>query len=134
MKTACLIAAMALLVIPAAHAADCGNASTQMDLNACAAAAFKADDAVLNQLYRQIKARLSGNGTAQKQLLAAQRAWIAYRDAECSFAASGVEGGSAYPMVVTGCRDELTKRRIKDFKTYLSCQEGDLSCPVPSAH
>ncbi len=124
---------MVLLAMPAARAADCGNAGTQADLDACAATAFKADDATLNQLYKQIKTRLGDDAAKQKALATAQRAWIAYRDAECGFAASGVEGGSIYPMVVTDCQDELTKHRIQDFKAYLSCQEGDTSCPVPSA-
>jgi uncharacterized protein YecT (DUF1311 family) len=133
MKLICPIAAMVLIVMPAARAADCGNASTQMDMDVCAETAFKADDATLNQLYKQIKTRLGDAASQQKQLVAAQRAWVAFRDAECNFVASGVEGGSIYPMIVTDCRDELTKHRIQDFKTYLSCQEGDTSCPVPSA-
>jgi hypothetical protein len=36
-------------------------------------------------------------------------------------------------MLITTCRNELTQARIKNFNTYLSCEEGDMSCPVPPA-
>ncbi|MGE4481897.1 lysozyme inhibitor LprI family protein [Acidocella sp.] len=133
MRLSSLAAVLTLLALPAAHAADCSRADTQMELDACAAAAFKADDATLNQLYARIEARLGGDADKRKALVAAQRAWVAYRDAACKFAASGVEGGSIHPMIVTDCEDRLTKRRIQDFQAYLSCQEGDTACPVPQA-
>ena len=108
---------------------DCANAADQATLNACADASLKKADAELNALYRQITGRLDPEGRAH--LVAAQRAWIAFRDAECKFAASAVEGGSAYPMVHADCLASLTEARIADFKAYLACGEGDLSCPVP---
>jgi hypothetical protein len=36
-------------------------------------------------------------------------------------------------MIFSLCRDSLTQARSKDFESYLHCQEGDLSCPVPAA-
>ena len=56
-----------------------------------------------------------------------------FRDAECGFAASGVAGGSAEPMVTAQCLARLTQSRNADFKAYLACPEGDLSCPLPPA-
>lgn len=93
---------------------------------------FKSADAELNTLYKQITARLSEDGDTLHLLTVAQRAWIAFRDAECAFAASGVEGGSAYPEILADCKAQLTLKRIEDFKTYLACEEGDLACPVPA--
>jgi len=92
---------------------------------------FKSADSELNRLYKQITTRLSGDESTLHLLTVAQRAWIAFRDAECAFAASGVEGGSAYPGIVANCMAELTLKRIADFNTYLACEEGDLACPVP---
>ena len=60
-----------------------------------------------------------------------QRAWIAFRDAECKFASSGVEGGSVQPMIHSGCLQGLTDARVTQLGSYLKCEEGDLSCPVP---
>lgn len=93
---------------------------------------FKSADSELNKLYKEIQARLSGNDAALHLLTVAQRGWVAFRDAECTFAASSVEGGSAYPEILESCKASLTVKRIADFNAYLSCQEGDLACPVPA--
>lgn len=119
---------------PAAWAEDCVNANDQATMNECADKALKASDTELNALYKQIEARLKDDQDKTKLLISAQKAWIAFRDAECNFSATGVAGGSVYPMIVLQCRDGLTQNRVKDFKNYLSCEEGDLSCPVPSVN
>ena len=92
----------------------------------------KKADAELNALYRQITARLKDDQATTKLLVAAQRAWVAFRDAECDFSASGVSGGGALGMILAICLDRLTSKRIDDFKNYLKCQEGALDCPVPA--
>ena len=115
-----------------ARADDCANAMDQATMNECANAAYQKSDAQLNALYKQIKQRLKGDGAATKLFVATQRAWVAFRDAECKFSSSAVSGGSIYPTVYAECLDRLTKARVDDFKTYLACQEGDLSCPVPA--
>ena len=51
--------------------------------------AYKKADAELNVLYRQITARLKDDKATTELLVAAQRAWVAFRDAECAFSASG---------------------------------------------
>jgi uncharacterized protein YecT (DUF1311 family) len=104
-------------------------------MNRCADKSFQQADSELNALYRQITNRLKGDGDAAetlKALVAAQRAWVAFRDAECAFVGSGTIGGSVHPMIVASCRAGLTEKRIADFKAFLKCQEGDLSCPVPA--
>lgn len=131
MRRLLLLALLAVAPTSAAHAEDCSEARTQADMNVCADKSYKQADAELNALYKEIKDRLAGAPEAAKQLVAAQRAWVAFRDAECSFAASGVSGGSIYPTVYAGCLEDLTLARVADFKTFLSCLEGDLSCPVP---
>ncbi|MBI2718810.1 MAG: DUF1311 domain-containing protein [Rhizobiales bacterium] len=60
----------------------------------------------------------------------AQSAWLKFRDAECEFVWPIGEGGSARPMVRSFCFAELTKQRLKDMQYYLTCEEGDLSCPT----
>jgi len=92
---------------------------------------FQSADSELNKLYKEITARLVGDEATLHLLTVAQRGWIAFRDAECAFSASAVEGGSAYPEVLSNCKADLTLKRVADFKAYLSCQEGDLGCPVP---
>lgn len=96
-------------------------------------ASFKAADTELNSLYKEIENRLKDNQDTAKAFVAAQRTWIAFRDAECKFAASGVQGGSVYPTIYSNCLAQVTQARVDDFKGFLKCQEGDLSCPVPPA-
>ena len=126
-----LLALTPLLFTSMAFAVDCDNANDQATMNQCAAQQNAAADKELNALYQQITSRLKSNPDGKKQLVGAQRAWVAFRDAECRFSASGVEGGSVYPLIYSNCVTELTKARVQTFKQYLKCQEGDLSCPVP---
>ena len=67
----------------------------------------------------------------QKLLVDSQRAWIAFRDAQCAFQSSGVAGGGAYPMTLALCKAPLTCERVKQLKAYLACDEGDLNSPAP---
>ncbi|WP_428429581.1 lysozyme inhibitor LprI family protein [Pararhizobium sp.] len=130
-----LLAALAMLATGTARAADdCANAQDQTTMDVCASDAFKKSDKQLNGLYKEIGTRLKDDTDKTKLLVAAQRAWVAFRDAECSFSASGVSGGSVYPMIYSLCLDGLTQTRVKDLQTYLACEEGDMSCPVPAAN
>lgn len=114
-----------------AQANDCANAQTQTQMNVCAGESAKKADAALNATYAQIKTRLEADASKVQQLTKAQRAWIAFRDAECDFAGSAAEGGSMQPMIVSACRERMTANRTRDLSAYLKCEEGDASCPVP---
>ncbi|NTZ82837.1 DUF1311 domain-containing protein [Burkholderia metallica] len=121
------------LVASVAHAqANCADATDQATMTACADRAYKKSDGELNRTYQAVTERLRNARPLADKLVNAQRAWIAYRDAECHFSSANAEGGSAYPMVVSTCLDDLTKARTETLKGYLSCEEGDLACPVPA--
>jgi uncharacterized protein YecT (DUF1311 family) len=136
MKTPILSLAMVLAIPAFAFAQDkCYNeAKDQGALNACADAAFKESDKKLNGLYKQIEARLKDDADTKKLLVQAQRDWVKFRDAECSFQTAGGAGGRMMPMLIAQCMDGLTQSRVKDFEGYLNCEEGDMSCPVPAAN
>ncbi|AMS40401.1 lysozyme inhibitor LprI family protein [Aminobacter aminovorans] len=127
-----LISMAGVMVASVASAEECDrNDQTQMGMNICAAQDYAASDAKLNVAYGDIMKRLSDNAGARKLLQDSQRAWIAFRDAECKFASSGVEGGSVQPMIHSGCLQGLIDARVTQLGSYLKCEEGDLSCPVP---
>lgn len=124
------LALIALTALTAsAHASDCADAQTQQQLNQCFQQAYAQADARLNAQFEQILGRLQEDVVATRDLRRAQRAWLAYRDAECRFA-SPVQG-SAAGMVLTQCLARLTRQRSDDFQRYLQCKEGDLSCRLP---
>jgi uncharacterized protein YecT (DUF1311 family) len=107
---------------------DCENAMAQQDMNACAYRDFEAADAELNETWKEARkaakeldAELSEElKGADKALLAAQRAWIGYRDAQCEIAGFEARGGSMEPMLVSGCLAELTRARTKELKAFVS--------------
>ena len=112
-------------------AAPCSD-QTQAGLDACAVAARDKADATLNGVYKQIVARLADDPAKTKRLIEAEKAWIAFRDAECAFGNSDSEGGSIHPMEVALCEEKLTRARTQELRSYLKCGEGDLGCPVPA--
>ncbi|MCX5581020.1 lysozyme inhibitor LprI family protein [Kaistia terrae] len=132
MRRFMLIAAMTLAGLSTARAVDCDNAPDQATMSLCADKALKATDKRLNTVYQAITRRLADDPDSTKLLVTTQRAWIAFRDAECTFRSSGTSGGSAYPMVYSTCLDGLTRSRLDELKAFLTCQEGDMSCPVPA--
>ncbi|MQA57920.1 lysozyme inhibitor LprI family protein [Pseudomonas piscis] len=119
-----------MLLAPLAHASECSDAPDQAALSQCASLEYKTADKELNSLYQQISQGLKNQAQTKQRLVGAQRAWVAFRDAECGYATSGVEGGSLYPLAYSQCMTALTKARVENFKNYLKCEEGDLSCPV----
>ena len=103
------------------------GAQSQATMNANAAQELQRADRALNSQYTTTMGRLS---PASRTLLrTAQRTWISFRDQQCRFEASGVQGGSAYPMVHSTCLARLTTERTRQLRTLSQCQEGDLSCP-----
>lgn len=126
-RSALLIAALIAPVPAFAQTDPCATAQTQMDLNACTDQAYRAADLALNQTYQTLRKRLSEE--SRSKLKDAQRAWITFRDAECTFIASGVEGGSAQPMVHSTCLTNLTRERTETLAKQMECPEGDLACP-----
>ena len=123
-----------LLILPAGAQGqgagnDCANASSQMEMNQCAAKQLSAADAELNMIYKELVHKLDSAG--QGYVRDAQRAWVTFRDKECIARAGGPQdqGGSIWPMVVAMCRTELTKDRIVQLERQRKCPGGDLSCP-----
>jgi uncharacterized protein YecT (DUF1311 family) len=105
-----LAAALFLLHALTLPAGRCDAPHTQAEMNACAAEDFLRADARLNAVYKQAMKAI--DPARQPKLKAAQRAWLAFRDAECEFEASEAEGGTMQPMLRNGCKAEVTKARI----------------------
>ena len=106
--------------------AECANASSQMEMTACATQRFERADAELNALYRRLTAsarqtdRSPDNGRVEGDdrpgeeatLREAQRAWVTYREAHCRGEGYAERGGSMEPMIFHQCLERLTRERI----------------------
>ncbi|BCW87443.1 hypothetical protein sos41_05720 [Alphaproteobacteria bacterium SO-S41] len=127
-----ILLAAVLLAGSAAAATDCTTAPDQASMNACAVKAYETADAELTKSVATIVDRLKDDAAAAKQFYDSETAWARYRDAHCTFASSGVAGGSIQPFIDASCREALTLERSKTIAPFLNCEEGDLSCPVPA--
>ena len=98
--------------------ADCQEAMTQIAMNQCAAEAYKSEDALLNQNYKALRAKLSAEQKADLKNI--QLTWLKYRDQQCAFESARYEGGSIYPLIVSGCLHKLTMQRNSVLGDMLS--------------
>ena len=109
---------------------DCANAMAQADMNQCAYLDFEKADKELNQVYKQAlksQADLDQQSAemnpdyvgAVKALKKAQRAWIDYRDGQCEGVGYQAAGGSMQPMLIDGCKAQLTQTRTKELKELI---------------
>jgi uncharacterized protein YecT (DUF1311 family) len=110
---------------------DCENAMAQQDMNYCAEMDFRKSDAELNRVYKKaIKSARDADKSASEMgpdyvgavdaLKKAQRAWIDYRDGHCTGVGFEARGGSMEPMLVSGCKDQLTQSRTKELQELIS--------------
>ena len=117
-----------LLASPALaeDAPNCKDPQDQNTMTQCAGLDFENADKALNEAWPKLKADAQANdeGTGKTEyadaLLASQRAWITFRDAECTWQAMEMHGGSGEPMLLYGCKARLTEQRIKQLQTGAS--------------
>jgi uncharacterized protein YecT (DUF1311 family) len=95
----------------------CADPQTQTEMTQCAADAYKAADAVLNQVYKQLVAKLETEEKAQ--LKEAQTAWLKYRDTNCDFVADQYKGGTMRPMIHANCLADVTSKRTAELRTQI---------------
>jgi uncharacterized protein YecT (DUF1311 family) len=81
----------------------------------CAAAELKIQDAALNRAYRKAMADL--NPRQKAKLQAAQRAWLAFRQAECA-SFEDEDWGSLSRINANDCFLHMTAQRVIDLENY----------------
>ena len=106
------------------------QAQTQANLNDTACREYKQSDAELNRVYRQIQSEYRTDKIFLKKLQLAQRAWLAYRDAQLTALFPSEEPGtygSVYPICRCVELNELTNKRTEEWKRWLAgTSEGDV--------
>jgi uncharacterized protein YecT (DUF1311 family) len=112
---------------------NCSEPKAQQEMNWCAAQDFHKADAALNVQWKKTAAEMKrrdadqgkptdgrpGNHTA---LLAAQRAWLKFRDAHCDLEGYPFRGGSMEPLLVSTCRTALTQARTKQLEDLVEVE------------
>ncbi len=134
MKTMAAIAALLITntVFASADTEQClTNAYTQVEMNQCSSVTYEAADKELNRVYKQINESYKDDRKFIEKLTIAQRAWIAFRDAELEMKYPGEDKqsayGSSYSMCANMYMSHLTIQRIETLKHWLKgVEEGDV--------
>ena len=95
----------------------CANVVSTSDSVKCLSRARVSSDAKLNSLYQEIRKRLEGDEA--DHLIATEKLWIQYRDANCEAERAlyglGTGAGPAY----LACLEAMTRERTKELRiTY----------------
>ena len=120
MRYLVIAAALVLLLSESTAKADDVNCDNwrgrgdvpQSTMNFCARLDYQRVDALLNKTYEVVAAK--GDTDLLRK---AERAWIAFRDAECTYQTIGEEGGSLHSLEYSDCLTRLTRQRIQQLRT-----------------
>jgi len=120
-RCAAALAGWAAMVLPVA-----ATAQTQGDMNAEASSAYRRADAAMTaqwqRTYAAMKRRDAADGTRgggfgyAAATLASQRAWLTFRDRQCTIEGGEFAGGSLQPFARLQCAARLTKERTVQLK------------------
>lgn len=83
---------------------------------------YKKADKELNVAYQNLMKLISPQ--EKIKLVEAQKLWIKFRDAECSFQGMEYKGGSFESMTVIMCKTKLTEQRTKDLKELVNDKQN----------
>jgi uncharacterized protein YecT (DUF1311 family) len=99
--------------------------SSDAAMKMCSNQAGKEADKLLNKVYQAALKSFKGSHAGQppssdsressKRLMASERAWVAYRNADCSLQGVTMLGGTGESLVISDCFYLLTKNRVKDL-------------------
>lgn len=102
-------------------------------INECAHAVWKTADDELNALYREqlsylhdTEAKYPPGRGASKRLVAAQKAWLVFRDKDCEYRL-GEPGGSGDTFETLKCMYKHSLKRSAELREYIACRYN--GCP-----
>jgi uncharacterized protein YecT (DUF1311 family) len=85
-------------------------AKTNTEFGLCGGQRLKADDQLLNDLWKRVYA--ASRGSAKTALLAEQRLWITYKDKSCSWWLYG-QGREGQVLHYPICRSTIIEDRVR---------------------
>ncbi len=106
-------------------------AQTQAAMNAGACDDYKKVDAEMNTIYQQVMRRYNLDAPFIRRMRAAQRAWVAYRDAHLASLYPAANAQREYGSAYAACRcmtlAEATKKRMEELRRWADgVAEGDV--------
>lgn len=122
---------MLTAAIACAACAGAAAAQSQAEMNAEACGTYRVADEELNRVYSRVLREYASDAKFVRKMRAAQRAWLAFRDAhlEARFPAEDKRRayGSVFPMCFCGVQEELTRARTEHLNKWVEgLTEGDV--------
>lgn len=90
----------------------CGDKTSTLAVVECVQAKINVADQRLNAAYKALQGQIDAN--QRQPLLAAQRLWVQYRDANCAF--YGVQDGSNRRVQAAECIRSMTEDRAHELE------------------
>ncbi|MBK9579151.1 MAG: DUF1311 domain-containing protein [Fibrobacterota bacterium] len=96
---------------------------TTMGMLECQSKAYEAWDARLNKVYQRVRGHLDPEG--KKDLQAAQRDWLKFRDGEFKWTrtAYGKMEGSIYSLYIAQAKLEVVRSRVRLLQSFVDAAE-----------
>jgi uncharacterized protein YecT (DUF1311 family) len=125
---------MLLIALALAGAAteDCGDKDNQTAMTMCEKAVVDRADAEMNRVWKTVQASMQqvdrddggdrvgkGEPSYAQALLASQRTWLAFRDAQCRIAGYEWRGGSMEGFAANQCLAAVTTARTQQLRELL---------------
>lgn len=108
-----------------ALALDCNKAITTPEINQCAKFDQDKVEARLNKVYQRVLKTLDKPDTEiehyskmKESLIAAQRSWVKFRQADCDAAFEKSASGTIRTVMYIGCMQARAEQRIKELEIY----------------
>ncbi|WP_431259066.1 lysozyme inhibitor LprI family protein [Roseateles chitinivorans] len=117
-------AALAIFAASSAHALDCANAVSTVDMNDCAKQEQQQVEKQLNDVYRRVLAETPVKVGSVKpakpkdSLVAAQRLWVKFREADCKAVLDLWSDGSIRNVQYLACLRDHAQLRIKQLEAF----------------
>ncbi|MBF0187911.1 MAG: DUF1311 domain-containing protein [Magnetococcales bacterium] len=96
---------------------DCEKAYNTVEMKYCAGEALKRADEDLNSSWVLLTRDLDPG--FKQSLVAAQRAWITFRDRNCEAETYLSRGGTGYTLFYDICLERMTRQRTEALRTLL---------------
>ena len=96
---------------------NCSNPQSNVEYKECARLRYQAADRRLNDVYRQLVAKL--NRQQRSVLYQEQIKWIKSRDKNCQSEVYGNRGGTGYQGFLNECLERKTRQRTAELENYL---------------
>ena len=116
-----------MIALVLAAALNCGATATQIDLDQCAAAAQKHNDALESTAFQSAEWRTYNDPLLQ---LTEQR-WRAARSAACNFVYESYKDGSMAPMLFSHCNADAARARVRDIGLFTGLLNSTAAIPNP---